>query len=213
MSLTIENIDWATSDWHLDHGAIIAFCERPHDSLEEMNEALVRAWNSVVEHGQRVLILGDLCMGPIEHSLSYLKRLTGYKILIPGNHDRCFPGAKNHPQKDYHAWEQIYLEAGIDEIIQSGGAYEVPTIEIADQTVKLSHFPYEGDSFERKTGDKFKAWRPDDDGGWLLHGHVHNSAEGRPRHGRCINVGVDVWDYQMVDMEWIEAMIRAGTNE
>lgn len=207
-SLITDDIDWATSDWHLDHENIIGFCNRPFDSVTDMNEALVRAWNSVVEHTQRVLILGDLCMGHLEHSLGYLRRLMGYKILIPGNHDRCWCGSHKGGHGGYQSWEQAYLDAGIDEIIQTGAGFGEPTLELAGQTVKLSHFPYLGDSHEQREGDKYTAWRPDDEGGWLLHGHVHNTPGNQPRQARSINVGVDVWDYQMVNMKWIEAIIR-----
>ena len=34
--------------------------------------------------------------------------------------------------------------------------------------------------------------RPDDDGGWLLHGHVHEKWR---QNGRQINVGVDAWNF------------------
>lgn len=54
------------------------------------------------------------------------------------------------------------------------------------------HVPYHGDSHDR---DRHVSHRPADEGGWLLHGHLHNTWLVRER---MINVGVDVWDYAPV---------------
>ena len=50
-------------------------------------------------------------------------------------------------------------------------------------------------------------WRPDDTGGWLLHGHIHENWRQRDRQ---INVGVDAWDFTPVSEEQIAALIAAG---
>jgi len=47
-------------------------------------------------------------------------------------------------------------------------------------------------SFE---GDKYAMWRPQDDGHWLLCGHVHD--KWKTMH-KMINVGVDAWNFQPV---------------
>ena len=36
------------ADMHFDHDSIIAYDNRPFDSVEEMNEALIANWNRVV---------------------------------------------------------------------------------------------------------------------------------------------------------------------
>jgi calcineurin-like phosphoesterase family protein len=65
----------------------------------------------------------------------------------------------------------------------------------------MNHLPYEGDSHD---DDRFVPLRPVDDGGWLLHGHVHNKWRQKER---MINVGVDVWDLAPVAQETLEALI------
>jgi calcineurin-like phosphoesterase family protein len=55
--------------------------------VEEMNEAIVDRWNSVVGKRDTVWHLGDVCFGPSEN-LSILERLRGTKNLILGNHDQ-----------------------------------------------------------------------------------------------------------------------------
>lgn len=57
----------------------------------------------------------------------------------------------------------------------------------------LCHFPYTGD---HTAEDRFQKYRPKDDGRILLHGHVHQAYKVK---GRCINVGVDVWDLKPVE--------------
>lgn len=70
------------ADTHFHHANIIKYCNRPYSSPEEMNEALVKEWNSVVGHSDIVWHLGDVTWGPFD-----LNRLNGVKHLIIGNHD------------------------------------------------------------------------------------------------------------------------------
>ena len=48
-----------TSDTHFGHNNIIKFCKRPWKTTEEMNEALIERWNSVVKPDDIVFHLGD----------------------------------------------------------------------------------------------------------------------------------------------------------
>lgn len=74
------------SDPHFGHENILKMCQRPFDSVEEMNEAMITAWNQRVTGNDTVFILGDLfyrCPDPEP----ILQRLKGKKRLIIGNHD------------------------------------------------------------------------------------------------------------------------------
>jgi calcineurin-like phosphoesterase family protein len=183
---------WFTSDLHLGHENIIRYCARPFSSVEEMDDALVTNWNERVAPDDEVWVLGDVAMGPIEASLGHVARLSGHKVLVAGNHDRCGAG---HPRR-HDEWIDRYAAAGFDQIHQG-------TIEtrLAGRTVLAGHFPYEGDSHDE---DRFTRWRPVDDGAWLLHGHVHTSWKA---NGRQINVGVDVWGYAPVSETDLAAII------
>lgn len=75
-----------TADTHFGHANIIRFCNRPFDSVEEMNEALISNWNSRVRGNDTVFIVGDMMFRCPEPEL-ILKRLKGKKRLIVGNHD------------------------------------------------------------------------------------------------------------------------------
>ena len=63
------------ADTHFGHNNIIKMCNRPFDSIEAMNEALISAWNERVTGNDTVFILGDLffrCANP-EPILQQLK--------------------------------------------------------------------------------------------------------------------------------------------
>lgn len=82
---------YLTSDTHFSHRGIVQFLrpdgskERPWDSIEEMDEALVANWNSVVRPKDSVYHLGDVVIN--RSALPILARLNGTKILVKGNHD------------------------------------------------------------------------------------------------------------------------------
>lgn len=75
------------ADMHFDHADIIAYDNRPFDTAEEMNEAMIRRWNSVVGQEDLTCILGDFCAGDADRWRAILTRLNGRKLLIRGNHD------------------------------------------------------------------------------------------------------------------------------
>jgi len=80
---------WFTSDTHFNHRNVIKLCNRPFESVEEMDEALIKNWNSCVKENDEIYHLGDFAWQP---SPTYLKtlisRLNGRKHLILGNHDK-----------------------------------------------------------------------------------------------------------------------------
>jgi calcineurin-like phosphoesterase family protein len=83
-----------TSDLHLGHKNICVFTNfdgskvRPWDDVDEMNEAIIANWNSVVKVHDKVYVLGDVVMN--KKYLPLMDRLNGSKRLIRGNHD-IFP--------------------------------------------------------------------------------------------------------------------------
>ncbi len=76
------------ADLHFDHESIIAYDNRPFDSVGEMNEAMIANWNRAVTDPEDLTwILGDFCFGTAERWAEILGRLHGRKALILGNHD------------------------------------------------------------------------------------------------------------------------------
>ena len=82
---------WLIADPHFGHAGVCKFLRddgsklRPWDNPEEMDEALVHNWNSVVQPKDRVYVLGDVVIN--RKALKTLDRLVGRKVLIKGNHD------------------------------------------------------------------------------------------------------------------------------
>jgi len=189
---------WFTADLHFGHANIIRYSDRPFSDPGEMNHALIERWNEVVDQDDTVWVLGDVALGQIASTLPLVGALHGHKLLLAGNHDRCWVG---HGQRAA-GWTERYREAGFAEIHQ--GQLE---LEVAGTTVDVSHFPYRGDSQDL---DRHVDRRPVDRGRWLVHGHVHEQWRQR---GRMINVGTDAWRYRPVAAEEVAALIDAGPGD
>ena len=72
---------WLIADPHFGHAGVTKFLRedgsklRPWDSVEEMDEALVKNWNSVVGDKDRVYLLGDVVIN--RKALPIISRLKG----------------------------------------------------------------------------------------------------------------------------------------
>lgn len=81
-----------TSDSHFGHGKTCTDFKRddgtplrPFSGAEEMDEELVKRWNSVVRPNDKVYHLGDVAIK--KQNLPILNRLNGKKKLVMANHD------------------------------------------------------------------------------------------------------------------------------
>ena len=82
---------WFTSDLHLNHRAVVRMCGRPFESVDEMNDILIRNFNECVKNNDTVYILGDLShRTPVIEVNNFITRLNGKKILCKGNHDKRY---------------------------------------------------------------------------------------------------------------------------
>lgn len=78
---------WFTSDTHFGHENILRFCNRPFETIEKMNEELIRRWNETVPADGVVFHLGDFAFGGAKEWNEIMSRLNGKIYLILGNHD------------------------------------------------------------------------------------------------------------------------------
>lgn len=78
---------WFIGDTHFGHQNILKYesSTRNFADIQEMNEAIITNWNSVVKDNDKVFHLGDFCFG--RANIEIAKRLKGQKRLILGNHD------------------------------------------------------------------------------------------------------------------------------
>ena len=119
------------SDPHFGHLNVIKFCKRPFKSIEHMTESLIKSWNEVVGRNDVTYVLGDIFFYLSDaQRKSIINRLNGRKILIKGNHDKG-----NTLSKRYN-W-------GFHAVVEEADIY------IANQRVKLSHYPYRHSLFVR----------------------------------------------------------------
>lgn len=80
------------SDTHFGHSNILTFkkkdgelCRPEFEDVNEMDEYMVKQWNSVVRPQDKIYHLGDIVMH--QRNLPIIGRLQGHKRLVRGNHD------------------------------------------------------------------------------------------------------------------------------
>lgn len=109
------------SDLHLRDQAIFDKCKRPFKNLQEMEETIIRNWNSKVKPEDIVYVLGDIA-DTNPSTVEAYRQLNGHKHLIVGNHDHVL----------LKEIEESYLFESIKFI---------DVIEDANHKVCLCHYP------------------------------------------------------------------------
>lgn len=196
---------WFTSDNHFWHENIIQYCDRPFDSVEEMNQEMIKRWNKKVKPNDLIYILGDFAyITNTEDYKQLLSELNGVKILIKGNHDKLS--------------EIRALNLGFNCMVREA------VINVGKQRLRLSHYPYTPTFFQNlklKFWDRLKLHRWDykfrdvrpkaASNEWLLNGHTHSKEAYNKRKPRSIHIGVDAWDFAPVSVSKIVEIIRENT--
>ena len=73
------------SDLHFNHENMAI--KRGFNNAQEMNDHIIKCWNSVVNKKDTVWILGDITMEKTQ-GYELLDELKGFKKVVLGNHDR-----------------------------------------------------------------------------------------------------------------------------
>ena len=76
------------ADLHLGHANCLRFDNRPWETVEEMDEEIIRRWNRKVGKNDHVYVLGDFAYKNRTPVSDYTGRMNGYIHLIRGNHDK-----------------------------------------------------------------------------------------------------------------------------
>lgn len=123
--MRIENPDtlFFTADLHFWHENAIGLCDRPFRDISQMNETLIHNWNAAVSDEATVFVLGDMFWkeGFREKYEAIMRRLSGKKHLVAGNHDYFSRGD--------------YLEMGFED------AWDYLELVIGKRKVICSHYP------------------------------------------------------------------------
>ena len=175
-------MNFFTSDLHLSHANIIKYCNRPFDTIEEMDETIINNWNRVVTPKDTVYNLGDLSMHlPTDRLVEVLKRLNGRHVFIIGNHD-----GKNVTR----ALKELNIEC--HKMLE----ITVNDDEIGKQGITLCHYP-------------LLSWNCSHRGAWNLYGHHHGTTRGishglSPRH---LDVGQDKHNFTPISFHDVKVTI------
>ena len=175
-----------TSDTHFCHTNIIKYCDRPYKNAEEMNQALIDNWNSVVNPKDVIFHLGDFAMNASTKSVQHIiNRLNGKKYLVIGNHEKS--ALSKQFLRDF--WEGIYDIAEI--------YVEDEEISYGKQHLVMCHYP-------------MLTWNASHRNSWQLFGHVHGglSNKGEIKHSPSqMDVGVDCHNFTPISYQQVKEQI------
>lgn len=161
-----------TSDMHFDYAPVIELCNRPFNTVLEMNETLIANWNKKVTDKDEVYILGDIGMTRKWVLLEpHLKKLNGKKHLIRGNHDGFLKDKK---------FDNTYFDKVKD-------YYE---LKYRGKLFILSHYPM--CDWKMKYNGAIHLYG---------HIHANDSAFLQAQFGKCYHVGVDSNNFSPVSIE------------
>lgn len=96
------------SDPHFGHKNIIKYANRPFESVDNMNETIIKNWNNLIKLNDEVYILGDVSLTNQEETNKILNRLNGRLYLIKGNHEKSVMSSKEN--RDRFEWIKDYYE-------------------------------------------------------------------------------------------------------
>ena len=166
-----------TSDLHFYHDKIINHSKRPFKSAQEMNEKIIKNWNSVVSPNDEVYIVGDVTMKGPDQAFELLSSLNGLKYLIKGNHDKFVDNSDWQQYSWVFQWVKDYHEMVYN-----------------NQKFVLFHYP-------------IAEWADFYRGAIHLHGHQHNHSDYNHKQKQAglkrYDVGVDANGFAPVGADTI----------
>lgn len=166
---------WITADWHFSHDRDFIWQARGFNSVQEMNETIVKNYNSLVGEDDDVYVLGDLMLGgpsAAAGNLRLVSQMNGRLHLVRGNHDtdtrwRAYAELPNVVEQE----NAIYLNYN-------------------KYHFYLSHFPTLTSNFE----DDKKPWQRT----LSISGHCHS--KNHFNEGTSFNACVDAWNCRPVQL-------------
>ena len=167
---------WLTSDSHLSHNQPFLWKPRGFNSVEEMNEAIVERWNSIVKPNDIVYHLGDTMLNNNEKGIECFKRLNGQIFIIWGNHE-----SNNRKNLLFQECKNL-----------CGGWYAYQ-IKHGKQSIYLSHYPTLTANFDEKHFSQHVI---------NFHGHTHQKNNWiNPCNPFTYHVGMDSHNCTPINIE------------
>lgn len=178
-----------TSDTHFCHQPSFLWEPRGFNNIEEMNEALVERWNSVVKPDDEVYHLGDFALNDIDAAIPYINHLNGTIRWIIGNHDTDRKRVKIVDECP-NVWEIGYAD-----LIKYDKKF----------SIYMSHYPTLTANFDDKKFSQHII---------ALHGHTHQRTNWlHPDNPFMYHVGLDSHSNTPVHIDEILADIKNRWNE
>jgi calcineurin-like phosphoesterase family protein len=152
--------------------------KRPFNSIDEMDNTILKNINSIVTNNDDLYLDGDICYKSGKDPIEYLRKMNGKKHLIIGNHDGKI---LNSPE-----CRKCFVE--IDKILTTKDK-----VKGTDKMIVLCHYPMvEWDGFFR--------------GSIHLYGHIHNNTQNQAYKilktiDNAYNVGADILEFMPRTLE------------
>jgi calcineurin-like phosphoesterase family protein len=156
-----KNIVRGTTSWRNEDGSIPMGSVRNFDTIEDMNETIIKNFNDRIGQDDLLFLLGDVAFGGYQNIEKFLDRLTCKNVsLIYGNHDQNI-------KKNVYGLQDRFM-----------GCMDYREINLKDQDFVLCHYP-------------LSSWHKVNKGVIHLHGHVHLPEHLKFSRGKKMDCGVD----------------------
>jgi calcineurin-like phosphoesterase family protein len=143
-------MDYVISDTHFGHSAIIKHCHRPFPNVREMDEIMIRNWNSVVGPRDTVHHGGDIAFRCSDSRMyEIITSLNGNIKLVQGDHDKDFL--------------KMLRKRGLEEKVEVVGYMEI--IKFNHEKITLCHWA-------------MASWNRAHFNSFHIHGHHHGRFHG-----------------------------------
>ncbi len=115
---------WYTSDWHINHRAVLSLSNRPFSDIDIHNETIIENCNKFVKKNDDLIILGDISFQQSYQAYKDIfNRINGNIYIILGNHDN----------------KQNLIRCQKEGLITS--VRESQIMNIGKDTIHLTHYP------------------------------------------------------------------------
>lgn len=168
---------WFTADHHFGHANIIEYCSRPFKTTRQMDDELIRRWNSVVRPDDTVYYVGDFTLGSYDDACEYFKNLNGKVFVLEGSHDRWMSKTGFSPNT---ANSVVYYLPPVYTVEFQGK-------KMFQKSITLCHYA-------------MRSWDRSHYATWHLFGHHHGKLL---PYGLSFDIGVDCWDFYPVSLEQV----------
>jgi len=118
---------WFISDIHFNHNKDFLYGARGFNTVQEMNNQLLKNFKETIDYNDVVFILGDNWLGDLKEGWELFQQVPGVKFLIRGNHDTDA------------RWDFLTEKASSNPFINILG--EAATVKIYGCLFYLSHYP------------------------------------------------------------------------